>query len=75
MSYRIMQEGRDTMHERGGDATKMKKYIDGIYSMLEEMEECLEEMDTSFGERDDMGMYDREPMRERRSSRTGRYMR
>lgn len=65
-----MSEGRD-MRERGGG--KMKKYIDGIYSMLEEMEECLEE--GNFGERDDYGYGDRDTMGERRSMRTGRYIR
>lgn len=73
MSYRVMQEGRDMMHERGGDPKKIKKYIAGIYSMLEELEECLEE-DGSYGERDDYG--EREyGYGERRSARTGRYIR
>ncbi len=57
------------MHERGGDPKKLKKYIAGIYSMLEELEECCEEMCDSYGERDD---YD---FGERRSHRSGRYMR
>lgn len=55
MSYRIIQEGRESMRERGGDPMKMKKYISGIRSMLQEMEECLDEMGGSYGERGDYG--------------------
>lgn len=73
MSYRIMTEGRDRMRERGGEPMKLKKYIDGIYAMLEEMEECLEDEEGSFGERDGYG--ERDYMGERRSARTGRYIR
>ncbi len=66
------------MRER--DPQKMKKYISGIYSMLEELEECLDEMGSSYGERDD---YERDGYGDRdygygerhRSARTGRYVR
>lgn len=58
------------MRERS-KSEKLMKYIDGIYSMLEELEECLDG-EMSMGERDDEG-YSR--MGERRSSRTGRYIR
>lgn len=67
--YRIIREGR--MRERSADPMKFTKYITGIRSMLDEMEECLEDMDGSFGERDD---YEHD-YGERRSARTGRYMR
>lgn len=69
-----MWNNMDSMRERG-KSEKLMKYIEGIYAMLEELEECIEE-ETTFGERDDRDygrMGDR--MGERRSARTGRYIR
>lgn len=86
MSYRVFEAGRAPyMREKGGMTEKLTKYIDGIYSMLEEMESCIEEMDGDFGERENYDsdrMGDRMGYRmgegrmgERRSARTGRYIR
>lgn len=85
MSYRVIQEGRDRMYERGADPMKIKQYISGMRAMLDEMEESVEEMCESleerggygYGERADYGErgYMGEPMRERRSARTGRFVR
>lgn len=85
--YRVFEAGRAPyMREKGGITEKMAKYIEGIHSMLDEMEECLDEMEGDFGERDEYGS-DRMGYRmgdgrmgdgrigERRSARTGRYIR